>query len=349
MTPWLEAKLRVQLGDFCLKLDLAPKGQALGIFGPSGSGKSTVLELLAGWRRGKGQEIRLSGRVLENKNTFLAPEERRMGFVPQDLCLFPHLTVEQNISFGCGNQETAFDAQRIADVLELNDLLTAHPETLSGGQRQRVALARALASTPDLLLLDEPLSSLDPSLRYKLLPYLLAVRLEFDLPLILVSHDALEIEVLCDEVVVLDQGRETNQGDPAQILALEAAGHPNLLTGIVKEQTPGGAAVEVQGGAQFFVDSKDLQQGARVLFTLGSEDILLARAPLAGLSARTALPVRVTAVEQRGELLLAEVRLVGMGAPKVRVRVTPGAVQELGLVVGQDLMLYAKSTAARPL
>jgi molybdate transport system ATP-binding protein len=349
MSSWLHAELRLRLGSFELHLDLAPKGRALGIFGASGSGKSTLLELLAGWRRGTGQRIRLGDRTLEDASTFIPPEQRRMGFVPQDLCLFPHLTVRENLAFGAGNTDQAREIERIAEVLELSSFLGRKPHALSGGQRQRVALGRALASGPEVLLLDEPLSSLDTALRRKLLPFLMAVRLQFDLPLILVSHDALEIEALCDEVIVLDKGRATSRGEPAQILAAEAAGHPNLLTGIVQEQTPGGAAVEVQGGARFYVASPDLIVGTRVLFTLGSEDLLLAQAPLAGLSARTALPVQVTRVEQHGGLLLAEVSCAGPGAPKVRVRVTPGAVQELNLVVGENLMLYAKSTAARPL
>ena len=349
MSSWLQANLRIQMGSFELHLDLAPKGRALGIFGASGSGKSTVLELLAGWRRGQGQRIELLGRVLEDKDIWVAPEERRFGFVPQDLLLFPHLTVEENLAFGQGQGAPGFELAHIAEVLELSDFLKRKPAALSGGQRQRVALGRALAYAPDVLLLDEPLASLDVGLRRRLLPYLMAVRLEFDLPLILVSHDAVEIEALCDEVIVLDGGRSSSSGDPVQVLAAEAAGHPNLLTGVVVEQTPAGAAVRVRGGALFYVAASNLREGMRVMFTLGSDDLLLARERVEGLSARTELAVCVAQVEQRGDLLLAEVTLAGDGAPRVRVRVTPSAVQELNLVVGQELMLYAKSTAARPL
>ena len=168
------------------------------------------------------------------------------------------------MAFGRKHSERGFEIPRIANVLELSPLLARKPAALSGGERQRVALGRALASAPEVLLLDEPLSSLDTGLRRKLLPFLMAVRLEFDLPLILVSHDPLEIEALCDEVVVLENGSQTHAGNPAEVLAAQAADYPNLLTGIVRKQTIAGAAVEVSGGALFFVAMSDLKQGTRV-------------------------------------------------------------------------------------
>lgn len=214
----------VRAGAFDLELHSEITGGVTGIFGPSGAGKSTLLETVAGLRRLSRGRIGLDGQWLVDAQAkrFLPPEKRHTGYLPQEGALFPHLSVARNLRYGqkAGRQEPGdnlFSLEHVCDVLGLNELLARSPSTLSGGERQRVALGRALVSAPKLLLLDEPLASLDPSRKEAVLPYLKRVRDEFGIPMLYVSHAAEEIYALCDDVVVLAAGVIKAQGSPAQL------------------------------------------------------------------------------------------------------------------------------------
>jgi molybdate transport system ATP-binding protein len=182
------------------------------ICGPSGSGKTTILSIIAGLRRPDNGTVQLDGRILEDqtKGIHLNPENRRIGYVFQDHLLFPHLTVSDNLLFGMNRRpkgSKAIDFRRVGDVLELTDVLDRFPHTLSGGQRQRVALGRALLSAPELLLLDEPLVSLDAPLKSRVLDYVEQILREWKIPTLYVTHDASDIQRLAQQVVFLEQGR----------------------------------------------------------------------------------------------------------------------------------------------
>jgi molybdate transport system ATP-binding protein len=182
------------------------------ICGPSGSGKTSILSIIAGLRRPDQGKVQLGKRLLEDraKRFHLAPEARRIGYVFQDQLLFPHLTVSGNLRYGwkrrpAGN--TAIDFRRVAEVLELTDVLERYPHTLSGGQRQRVALGRALLSAPELLLLDEPLVSLDAALKDRVLDYVEQVLKEWSIPTLYVTHDMRDVKRLAQQVVFLERGQ----------------------------------------------------------------------------------------------------------------------------------------------
>jgi molybdate transport system ATP-binding protein len=164
------------------------------------------LEAIAGLRKLKAGSIELDGFDL----TRVRPEKRAIGYVPQDLALFPHLSVEQNIYYG-GHGGPQISAERVLETLQIAPLLQRRVTEISGGEQQRVALARALLSAPRLLLLDEPLGSLDPELKAKVLPYLCSVRDEFRIPMLYVTHDASEAATIAEETISLDLGRLTNR------------------------------------------------------------------------------------------------------------------------------------------
>jgi molybdate transport system ATP-binding protein len=206
---------------FRLQARFQTDGRVTALFGPSGSGKSTVLALIAGLLRPLQGRIRLGERLLVDTATgvWLPAEQRRVGVVFQDLRLFPHLTVRQNLRFGSGRRGAlSIPFARVVQILELEELLERKPHALSGGQQQRVALGRALLHGPDLLLLDEPLTSLDAPLKERILTYLERVFAEWRLPTLLVSHDPAEVRRLASQVVVLVQGQVQQAGPVAQIL-----------------------------------------------------------------------------------------------------------------------------------
>ena len=214
----------LRLEQLTLELDLTLDKQVTALFGPSGSGKTSVLELVAGLRRADQGAIELDGLALTNvsQRIFVPARARAIGYVPQDLALFPHLSVGQNITYGIKKgQESVRDlsSQKLCRVLGIEKLLDRMPASLSGGERQRVALARALLASPKLLLLDEPLASLDQSLKGRILPYLERIRDELAIPILYVTHSSAEVIALCEEVVVLQAGKCVARGNPGDLFA----------------------------------------------------------------------------------------------------------------------------------
>jgi molybdate transport system ATP-binding protein len=225
----LTLDVRLSTGVFSLEVAAAVRGRAMAIAGPSGSGKTTLLEIIAGLRRPDRGRVAVGAHVVFDADARIdePPQRRRIGYVPQDLALFPHLDVRRNVLFGASRRASGAGARtatltldRVAEVLDLAPLLDRRIETLSGGERQRVALARALLSGPDLLLLDEPLAALHVALRERILRDLLRVRDELETPLVYVSHDAGEIRVIADHVLLLDAGRVARSGPPDQVLPM---------------------------------------------------------------------------------------------------------------------------------
>jgi molybdate transport system ATP-binding protein len=178
------------------------------LYGPSGAGKTTLLELIAGIHRPRSGRIEMDGRVVYGAGVWVPPRHRRVGYVPQDDGLFPHLSVRQNIFYGAPANGDSGD---VIDVLEIGSLLDRGVRRLSGGERKRVALARALLTRPEVLLLDEPLAGVDLPLRDRVLGYLVRVRDEFPVPTVYVTHHMQEVEAICEEIVVLERGRVVSQ------------------------------------------------------------------------------------------------------------------------------------------
>ena len=203
-------------GAFSLEVRERLEARVVALFGPSGAGKTTVLESIAGLRRPDEGVIEIGSDGLVDTSIGLAlpPHQRRVGYVPQDLALFPHLDVRRNILFSAVDGAGP-DFAAVVALLEIGEMLVREVGELSGGERQRVALARALVAAPALLLLDEPLAALDRPLRERVLPYLIRIRDEFSIPMIYVSHDPAEVNAIADWVLVLDQGRVVRRGPTA--------------------------------------------------------------------------------------------------------------------------------------
>lgn len=364
MNGGLRLDLRVPAGSFEVALVWETAERALGLFGPSGAGKTTVLEALAGLRPEARGRIEVDGRVwLDSaRGLRLPPEARGVGYVPQDPLLFPQRDVLGNLRFGArraARSPRRLPVERILEVLELGELARRPVATLSGGERQRVALGRALGSAPELLLLDEPLASLDLPLRRRILPYLLRVRAEFGIPTLHVSHDPSETTLLAREVTVLEAGRVVARGAPERVfgghaLASAAGGGEivNVLEGRVTAVADSLARVEIEPGLAVAVaDDGNYVVGAQVAFELRGGDILLALGPAPGLSAQNVIAATLREIHQpvageahAGAVVTAE---VGRGARALSVVVTRRACRELGLAPGLVVHLVFKAQACR--
>jgi molybdate transport system ATP-binding protein len=357
MTATNEIHLRIERDGFDLAVDLAWDERVAVIFGPSGSGKSTLFEAVLGMHPRVAPRIRLGGVDLDLPSTghHLPMEARGLGWVPQDALLFPHLDVEGNLRAGlprAGVDGEGYLARAI-EVLEIGDLLSRSPQVLSGGERQRVAIARALASGPRALLLDEPLASLDVSLRARVLPYLLKVRDALDLPILHITHDPDEAMLVGDIVIVLDQGRVVATGSPAEVLwsravlpLSEALGIENVLSARVSEANERTVLVESAGGTQFALAAPlPVAPGDELRLGLRAQDILISADLPGRISARNVLPARVVRCESEGGSTL-----VYLDAGDALVaKVTPAAVEALSLTPGTEVHLLIKAQALRRL
>jgi molybdate transport system ATP-binding protein len=213
----LRVDVTKQLGEFLLEAAFESQGRVTGLFGASGAGKTSLINMIAGLLRPDRGIITLDGETLDDTSTgaHVPSHRRRIGYVFQDARLFPHLDVRQNLDYGRRMNRLAADpAQhaRVTDLLDIGHLLDRRPGKLSGGERQRVALGRALLSKPRLLLLDEPLGSLDEGRKVEILPYFVRLRDEANVPMVYVSHDAAEMRQLATQIVMLRNGRVTALG-----------------------------------------------------------------------------------------------------------------------------------------
>jgi iron(III) transport system ATP-binding protein len=228
------------------------RGEVMAVLGPSGCGKTTLLRLIAGFEAPDGGSVRVGEETVAGPGTLVPPEKRRVGMVFQDFALFPHLTVEANIAFGLSRrprQEREDLTRRTLELVGLQHKTGRHPHELSGGERQRVALARALAPEPEVVLLDEPFSSLDATLRADLRREVELILRDAEATALLVTHDQEEALSLADRLAVMREGRivqvgapEEVYGRPASRWAAQFVGEVNVLAGVARD---GGVETEL--------------------------------------------------------------------------------------------------------
>jgi molybdate transport system ATP-binding protein len=216
-------KLTLHLKQFTLEVNADLHCARTGIFGPSGAGKTSFLESIAGLRTPETAIISLDDRLYENteQNYSLPVRLRKIGYVPQDDSLFPHLSVWRNLLYGTDSKtdHVTFSFDHVVSFLQINPLLDRDVRSLSRGENQRIVIARALLSAPRLLLLDEPLTALDAKLKSAILKQLRSLHDEFGIPMLYVTHDPAEAINICEEILMLESGKIASRGDPRRLLA----------------------------------------------------------------------------------------------------------------------------------
>ncbi len=355
----LRVELRKQRGDFLVDVAFgAPTPGITALFGRSGCGKSTTISMIAGLLRPDSGRVIVDDDVLldTGRHVEVDARHRRIGVVFQDARLFPHLDVRDNLEYGLRRAHaTAVHAIRFDDVLGmlgLEALLARRPHELSGGEKQRVALGRALLAQPRLLLLDEPLASLDAARREDVMPYLERVRDAFSIPIVYVSHQFDEVLRLATRMVLLEDGRAAAEGDLATVSrhpALRAIVGPDavgaVLTGIVTRVDAGLSTVRV-GDAELKVELDSAAEGQRIQIQVLARDVIVATESPRGLSVRNVVPARIVAISPDvGRSVLVELE-IGRAAT-VLARVTSRAAEELALARDMQAWVLIKTVSLR--
>src|SRR5665647_3191196 len=345
----LRADVRLTRGLLQLGVELsAQPGQIVAVLGPNGSGKTTLLHTLAGLIPLQHGQIQVAGSVWDNPadNVWTSPEQRRTGLVVADHLLFPHLSVVDNVGFGPRSRgvpkaEARARAGVELDAVGLGDHLQVRPGELSSGQAQRVALARALATDPALLLLDEPLSALDPTTRAQTRADLGARLRAFSGVTILVTHDPLDALSLADRLVFIEAGELIQEGTPQEVIARPRDAYVAQVVGLnfLRGQRIGDQQVDVGGT---IVVAPDVPAGGPVCVTIPPSAVALYLTRPEG-SPRNTWPVTVSDIQLVGQT--ARVSLVGPFT--LAAEVTTTAVAELRLGIGQELWATVKATEVR--
>lgn len=218
------ARIDHTVGNFRINLQFSlPKSCLTAIVGPSGAGKTTLLRCLAGLERPSRGAVRINNTVWQDSDSKLwtPPHRRAVGYVFQDIGLFPHLSVAENIRYGAkrsGEQTNNALVEELIGIMNLSPLLSKNSANLSGGEKQRVAIVRALARNPAILLLDEPMSSLDTNLKNELLPFIRALKAKLDIPILYVTHNMKEVDQLADRILIVEGGELLEQGQYSDLL-----------------------------------------------------------------------------------------------------------------------------------
>ncbi len=351
----IQARFALAFASFALDVDLALPGRGVtALFGASGSGKTTLLRCMAGLARASNGRLTVNGTVWQDETSFVPTHRRALGYVFQEASLFAHLSVRGNLDYGMKRVPPALRARGQAaaiDLLGIGALLERATTDLSGGERQRVAIARALAVSPQLLLMDEPLASLDLARKQEILPYLKRLHDELDIPVLYVSHSADEVARLADHLVLLANGRVQAQGGLHEMLSrldlahafADDAGAVIDADVAAHDDADHLSRLDFRGGS-LLVGRCSQAVGQRVRVRVRASDVSLSDRPPEGSSILNALAARVVEVSAGhtpGQWLVQ----LDAGGTLLMARITARSGRTLQIEPGREVWAQVKSVA----
>lgn len=339
---------------FALDCQAELSGGVTAIFGPSGSGKTTLLNCIAGLISPDEGIIEISGLTVFSSESKinLPPEKRRCGYVFQDACLFPHMKVRENVFYGYNLtpiKSREIDIEQLIQIFRLSPLMDRTVANLSGGERHRVALARALATSPKVLLLDEPLVSLDAPFRGAIIEHLKRVAKELRIPMLYVTHSLSEVLALADEVVVLDDGRKLAQGRPPELLVQPDVSYlsrydslENILPAMIMLPDNGeGTSVLRIGEVDLIAPVVYQAAGDTIMVSVRAADIILSKTAPTGISARNIVSGDIDEIHEVRERVLLYIDVGTL----IIVEITLAALRDLDLSQGESIFLIIKTSS----
>ncbi|MCG5529457.1 molybdenum ABC transporter ATP-binding protein [Halorhodospira halochloris] len=351
----IEAEFFLDRGDFTLDVELDIPGQGVtALFGRSGSGKTTILRCLAGLERIHTGRLFFNGETWQDKRQWLPVHKRPLGYVFQEGSLFPHLRVRDNLLYGFKRlpaEQRHLNLNEVAGLLGLTGLLERYPDSLSGGQRQRTAIGRALLTSPQLLLLDEPMASLDAVSKEEILPYLERLHDELAIPMVYVSHSIEEVARLADHMVLLDNGRVLAQG-PLQSLLTRTdlpMAHSQQASAVLEGRITGHCEQDHLTelgfeGSNLLVPLQDRAVGDRLRVRIMARDVTIALCRPESSTALNTLRAQITEISPDPQPSHVIVRLV-IGEQALLARISARSCRELELAPGQAVWAMIKGIA----
>jgi len=347
--------IKLQRKAFAIDVEFdIPSRGVLGIFGHSGSGKTTLLRCLAGLEKEVQGHIEFNAQTWLSRSQNLSSQSRNIGYIFQEDRLFPHLNVQQNLDYGSvrssTNNPAPLDREHLFELLNIGHLLNRKPQQLSGGEKQRVAIGRALLKNPQIMLLDEPLASLDKKRKQEILPFLSRLHRELSIPMLYVSHSMEEVSLLCDHIIVMEQGRIQFDGrlhealvSPESPLAKtdDAAA---VLDGIVAKQEKEFqlSTIQTANGNNIIVPgSTAIGQPVRV--RIQASNISLCKTAITDSSILNIIKGTISAIvdESSSHVLLQ----INSRNDLLLARITQKSYQQLGLGIGQTIYMQIKAVS----
>jgi molybdate transport system ATP-binding protein len=351
----IEIDVAHRFGDFRLAAKFGASGRFIALFGHSGSGKTSLINIIAGLIRPDRGHVSVDGRVLVDtaRGVFLPPYRRRLGMVFQEGRLFPHLSARQNLLYGAwfAHASRAGELARVAALLGIEGLLSRYPNRLSGGEKQRVAIGRALLAAPELLLMDEPLSSLDEPRKQEIIPYLERLRDEARIPIVYVSHSVAEVARLADTLVILDAGKVRAAGPAMELMqrldlipatGVEEAGA--LIEAVVGNHDDAYGLTILRSRAGLWrVPRLRVELGKTIRLQIKARDVMIARQLPEDMSALNVIPATIAEIGHM-EGFGIEIKLDCNGEALL-ARLTRYSAEKLALAVGTPVFAIVKSVS----
>jgi molybdate transport system ATP-binding protein len=355
----LDIRLKKSIGGFHLSVLFKAENGLTAIFGPSGAGKTLIAKMLGGLLTPDDGRIEIDGRTLfdPGRNINIPAHQRHIGFVFQEHRLFPHYSVRGNLTYGKrppARAATAISFDTVVDILGIGSLLDRYPASLSGGERQRVAIGRALLSNPRILIMDEPLSSLDTARKAEILPLIETLKSEFDLTTLYISHSIEEITRLADTLLLIDKGAQKGVGPAADILSRldlipysggDDAGSLVEANVLAHDRSFHMLELETPGGGRLYVTGPDREPGASIRVRIRARDVALSLSEPKSLSILNRFRGRV--VDHCTGSAGMEELLLDVGFP-LTARITRKSFEQMKLKADVPVWALVKSVTITP-